>query len=540
MSLQIEHISYRINGCLILDNVTATADVGEIVGLIGPNGAGKSTLANVLTGFLAPTSGEIHLDGRRITGLTAQQVAGRGVARTFQDPHLPWNLTVLETVLAVLSSNPLSPEEHGPSSWTRSDTSTEAHSRCSAILERLGLAEPAHAPVRDLSFGQQRLVALAMAIARPSHLLVLDEPFVGLKSSALQRVLACLREEARTKTIIMIDHTLSALRAVASRLWFMHRGRLKNFGDYSAMATSPLFEHGYLGLGQPERRSDREGQTQRAPETTRILSAAEPSVDPRLEPILSLRGMSAGYGNKLILSEVDLRAFAGEALCIVGLNGSGKSTLLRSIVGLANVFSGEILLKGNNIVGLLCDEVVQRGVRLFVQDHRLFRTLTLRDNLILMAAGLCRCGATLFRFPMIGRSKLSVVIDDVQQKLAESGLVFSNRPAATYSGGEQAKVAMAQLNLGSPDILLLDEPTSGVDAVSRSSLLTFVRQAQGMGRCLLIVEHDLDFVASVASRVVIIRSGVLIPLEWRPGQPAGEILSAFYGVLEVPEGKESK
>jgi len=250
--------------------------------------------------------------------------------------------------------------------------------------------------------------------------------------------------------------------------------------------------------------------------------------------------MSAGYGNKLILSEVDLQAFAGEVLCIVGLNGSGKSTLLRSIVGLAHILSGEIILKGHNIVGLLCDEVVQRGVRLFVQDHRLFRTLTLRDNLILMAAGLCRCGTTFFSFPLIGRSKLSVVIDDVQQKLAESGLVFSNRPAATYSGGEQAKVALAQLNLGSPDILLLDEPTSGVDAVSRSSLLAFVRQAQGMGRCLLIVEHDLDFVASVASRVVIIRSGALIPLEWRPGQPAGEILSAFYGVLGVPEGKESK
>ena len=253
MSLQIEHISYRINGSLIIVMMSEADEVfGEIIGLIGPNGAGKSTLANVLSGFIVPSKGTAHFEGRSLIGIAPQGIARLGVARTFQGQHLPWNSTPRQCLFSVVTLERGRDIGHDGGDAAPNVASGNLLAQVEKLLARFGLAEASTTPARDLSFGQQRMLALAMACARCSRLLILDEPFAGLISSSLEIVLDVLRTEANTKAFIFIDHTLSAVREVACRTWFMHRGRLTMFRAYSEMAVSRVFLRDYLGATAPD------------------------------------------------------------------------------------------------------------------------------------------------------------------------------------------------------------------------------------------------------------------------------------------------
>ncbi|HEY5021573.1 MAG TPA: ATP-binding cassette domain-containing protein [Gemmatimonadaceae bacterium] len=492
MSLEFRQICYRVGDHVILEDVTASVAPGELVALVGPNGSGKSTLANVATGFIRPTSGEVFLDGDDITGRSSECIADLGVARTFQGQHLPWNGTVLEVVAAVVaprSDDGIAASAASP--WWRG-IPAEASERAGELLAEFGLERQAKTPARDLSFGQQRLLGLAIALARQSTYLILDEPFTGLKGAALEIVIEVLRREAKTKAIVLIDHTLSAVQALAPRLWFMHRGRLSAFESYSEMAASDLFARDYLGAKKD------------GPEAAPAPAIYRASVGADAEPVLSLRAVSTGYGDNVVLHDVNLDVRKGEIVCVIGLNGSGKSTLLRLVLGLARRFAGEVCLFGESERRPSPDLVTRKGVRLLTQDHRLFRMLTIRDNLMISAAG-AGFDATL-RLIRPEHSTANAV-DRTVRELETAGVVSGRRTAATYSGGEQARVALAALNYGDPGLILLDEPTSGIDGVATSSLRAMVRDWQRQGIPVMIVEHALDFVASIASRVVMVGDG---------------------------------
>jgi ABC-type branched-subunit amino acid transport system ATPase component len=490
VKLEIRHVTYRVGGQAIVDDVSAELRPGELIALVGPNGAGKSTLANIVTGLIAPTAGEVLLDGANVAGLRPEQIANRGVARTFQGGHLPWNAMVSDAVASVVASGRFEPVSAGLLS-SLSPLRVAARTRAGELLEMLGLDHSARVPVRELSFGQQRLVALAAALARPSELLVLDEPFTGLKSVALERVARVLRDELRTKAILLIDHTLSAVQAVATRLWFMHRGRLTEFGSYAELSASDAFVREYLGAGPGASAGVARGS-----------NAAAPAVRAEEQPVLSMRGVSAGYGNNEVLRDVDFDVRRGEVVCVIGHNGSGKSTLLRAVVGLARRFSGSVLLDGEVLGEPTPDTAVRCGVRLLVQDHRLFRSLSLRDNLALAAAG-SRQGSL---------SRAGSAFDAADQTLARleaAGTWFSSRPASTYSGGEQARVALSALDYGEARLVLLDEPTSGIDGAATSVLRGHIETWRSDGLAVVIIEHALDFVAAVATRVALIEHGHL-------------------------------
>ena len=510
MTLCIEHLSYHVDGCAIIDDLCARAESGDLIGLIGPNGAGKSTLANVITGFLPVSSGTVRLRGRLLTGLTPEQIALAGVVRTFQTPHLPWNLTAMDCLLAVLSSNPTK-------RWSlhfagRGDLRAIA----ADMLTRMGLSSAALTPARDLSFGEQRLLGFAMALARPSSLLILDEPFTGLKSAALETIVKAIREEVRTRAVIIIDHALSAVRAVASCLWFMHKGHLTIFEDFKAMVASEGFTKNYLGARSASTLTGSDAATDSSGTVIKSTVVTKPPSLRQPEPVLTLSQVTAGYGNNAIIQGIDLKVYPGEIVCIIGLNGSGKSTLLRAVVGLAHLFEGEIALQGRRFIQVTPDRVIREGVRLLVQDHRLFRSLTLRDNIMVSAAA---CGPA-ENSSMWCRLMRSVwaqeAADAAIHKLRLSGIGSNDRPAGTYSGGEQARIALAQLQLGRPKLLLLDEPTSGIDGVAAESLRAAIRAWNAQNIPVVVVEHALDFVACIATRVLVLSHGRIHEVKLSP------------------------
>ncbi len=532
MKLSIDRVSFGIGDAIILDGVTGELESGESVGIIGPNGAGKTTLADLISGFSKPSAGKILLDGLDLTLLTPAEIGRVGVSRMFQGSHLAWNLTARENVQAVLDSRK-------DQSWRGAifESQPSKNLGCSGQdmalnnLERVGLIGEQETPARDLSFGQQRLLALARSLAYPSKLLLLDEPFTGVKGAALARILGILGEEAaQGRMILVIDHALSAIQSTASRLWFMHKGKLEVFSNYKTMVGSDVFVQSYLGLrntvtddsaSQIEKRviikdvvlgkevkryGANDGPCGMSHEMGEVQSIdANPHAKTCSEIVLSLRDVSGGYGTKTIVRDINFDLFAGDVFCILGLNGSGKSTLLRIIAGIVAQFRGNISFDGLPIGNLHPDFRIRLGMRFLPQDHRIFRSLSIEENLILAVAPLePQCTVPGLPLSAPGNSDLNAMCADFNTKELNV-----KRFAGTLSGGEQASVALAQLKYGSPKLLLLDEPTSGIDGITRSKLSTMIANWQGAGAAIIVVEHDILYSLSVASRVGILKDGML-------------------------------
>lgn len=534
MTLSVENLGCDIGGRVILQNVTASIAPGEIVALIGPNGAGKTTLLNAISGLIRPSTGKIVLGGRSISGLRPTQIASLGVSRMFQSQHLAWNLTAADNVIAAIES-PSFP------SWTNTmlrpgytrRVEHEAREAARGVLRRLNVDGVSATPARDLSHGQQRLIGLARALAYQANLLLLDEPLTGLKKSALTYVLRVLEEEAaRGRALLITDHTLSVVRDIASRIWYMHKGRLTTFANYGALADSDLFKESYLGL---KARDARDAKLQSLEHGTATVSAMTPRADDTSRPresdrwstlqqperdkvglsaplVLSLRAVSAGYESNVVLRNINLELRKGDVLCVLGLNGCGKSTLLRAIAGAARVFGGEIWLGGKPIHPLSTDQRIREGLRMLPQDHRLFWRLSVADNLLLGTAALGGSGSFLPGMPLSIGAAPKRRVEAVTHALASELAITGDRTAGSLSGGEQARVSLSQLHEPLSKVILLDEPTAGIDGIARSELFDSITDWKNRGIPVLLVEHDVEFVLSVATRVAILRQGSLLEL----------------------------
>lgn len=530
MRLSIEELTYSIGQFKILDQVTAEASAGNVIGIIGPNGAGKSTLANVLSGLIRPSSGRIALNGTMLTEIVPEQVADLGISRMFQDQHLSWNLSTFENVLAAAEVNQAI-TWHGELLHLLGlqVANRPVAQMAMQILERVGLIDQQDVLARNLSFGQQRLLALGRTLISQGRLVILDEPFTGLKSESVDRVLKSLREESLNRIHLIIDHSLSILREVATQIWYMHRGRLTVFDSFSSMTASSLFVESYLGYRETKA-MDREvasigikktklvnGQhDDKARKVPRDVQS-HAGIDGSGAPRLMVRSLSASYGTKLVVEDANIDLFRGEVLCIVGPNGVGKSTLLRALLGIVLKTYGTVCLDGKRLETLTIDQRVRMGLRLLPQDHRIFRYLSIKDNMSLSVAGLtdenfCINGLPLIPGMHIGNEKPQL------SGLALNSLVDnSNRLAGTLSGGEQAQMALQLFHYGAPKVILLDEPTAGIDGMARSSLLKFIEECTSIGIAFIVVEHDINFVSEVASRVEILREGHLRPTPFEPG-----------------------
>lgn len=506
MTLRINKLSFSIGQNEILRSVNAIIEQGELVGLIGANGAGKTTLVNILTGFLPPSNGDASLDGHTITGRGPQWPAQRGIARTFQRQHLPWNLTVQECLKAAREACHYWPN-HSPAKH-RAQHNSRNHENDEYLQQKLGLADSSNKPARDLSYGQQRLLLLSMAVVSPSKVLLLDEPFTGVRSTALENIIAVLREEAKMKAVLIIDHALSAVCSIATKILFMNHGTIRSFSDFGSLLESKEFRTNYMGSPAVISTSEPK-KVKQEKSGAKTLFAHKPVLPPKT--VLNLRGVSIGYGNVPVLSRIDLQIGAGQILGVIGLNGSGKSTLLRGIAGLVSLIEGDIEFLGQDIHGLQPNEIAAKGIRLLVQDHCLFRTLSMEENLVLSAVSLTRRQES--GIPMLLRYETMNLISEHKTALKDQGIRFRNATADTYSGGEQARLALSALSFGDPALILLDEPTAGLDGAAINELRAMVREWAALGVAVIIVEHSLNFVVGLCNNIVVVQHGSLRELD---------------------------
>jgi ABC-type branched-subunit amino acid transport system ATPase component len=242
-ALQTQNLVKKFGGFVATDSVTLNVEAGARHALIGPNGAGKTTLINLLTGFLGPTSGQVILQGSEVTHLAQHQRVKRGLARTFQINRLFAELTVLESVVLAVNER----LGLGARFWKPVGSHTQAVNEAAQLLDTLRLSDVAHEQTRNLAYGKQRLIEIALALAAKPQVLLLDEPAAGVPTSESRELFASIAALPRDVTILLIEHDMDLVFRFADQISVLVNGAVLTQGTPDAIANDPKVKEVYLG-----------------------------------------------------------------------------------------------------------------------------------------------------------------------------------------------------------------------------------------------------------------------------------------------------
>jgi ABC-type uncharacterized transport system ATPase subunit len=505
--ISLRHIHKRFGAVTALDDVSLDIGTGEVLALVGENGAGKSTLMNVLYGLYQADSGEVLVDGQPVRLRSPRDAIARGIGMVHQHFMLVPTLTVAENV--VLGRE--------PSRWGRMDLE-RACQEVAATCERFGFKLDPRARVDTLSVGSQQKVEIVKALHRGAQVLILDEPTAVLtpqESDDLFRVARGLAAGGRT--VVFISHKLREVLSVAERVAVMRRGRL--VAEVRAANTRPE-ELAALMVGE-SRVPHAEAQTYHPPEGPKLLEARE------------LR--ARGADGRPALSGVSLEVHAGEIVGIAGVDGNGQRELAEVLTGLRALDGGGGSLLGEPLVGLTPAEARRRGVG-HIPEDRLWRAvvkaMSVEENVALGR----QAQAPFARGPQVDfagrRERTEALLKTYDVRPPDPRV-----PLQALSGGNQQKVVVARELDAAPKLLVVVQPTRGLDIGAVAQVQAKLREARDRGAGVLLVSLDLEEVLALSDRIYVFFEGRITGTFSRPEFDEREIGRRMLGTgVEVAHG----
>jgi rhamnose transport system ATP-binding protein len=469
--LEMRGVSKSFGATDALKDVSLTLLPGEIHALVGENGAGKSTLIKAMTGIHRPSSGSIFMDGREVSFRDTGAAQRAGVVAIYQEPMVFPDLSVAENIFISHKDRPQRID------WTR------LYDEAAAIIARLGVTLDPRRPASELTLAEQQTVEIARAISLRVRVLIMDEPSASLSEHEVSRLFGIARAlRDQGVAVLYISHRLEEIFALSDRVTVMRDGR--------HISTRPTAETTQGGLIAEMVGRDMAGRFARLP------GQAQAEVMLRVE----------GLGRQGAFRDVSFSVRKGEIVCLSGLVGARRTDVGLALFGVAPADAGRIEIGGRAVTIASPKDAMALGIAYASEDRRKMG-LALGESI---AANITL--PTLSRytgaFGWIDRLREMSDAADFRKRLDIKAASLA-APVGTLSGGNQQKVMLAKwLNMG-PRLLIVDEPTRGIDIGAKAEVHALLRQLAGQGVAIIVISSDLPEVLSLADRVLVMREGRL-------------------------------
>lgn len=483
--LKMSGICKAFAGITALSGAELSVERGEVHAIVGQNGAGKSTLIKILTGVYQKDDGEITFDGRPSRINSPREAQDSGISTIYQELNLVRLRSVTENVVL----------GYEPRHWWGAIDWKAAHARARQILSRFGIDIDVDAPLGNYPTAIQQLVAIARAVSLNAKLVIMDEPTSSLDDREVEVLFGVIRElQSSGTSIIYVSHFLDELFEICDRVTVMRDGRTV---ASTAIADVTKLELIAAMLG-------RDVADIRAAGMTELASSAEHSD----EVLLQVSGAASGRR----LRNLDLKVHRGEIVGLAGLLGSGRTEAARAIFGIDRLISGEVSVAGCGAIDNP-RKAIAAGIGFLTEDRKaegIVPELSVRENL------------TLALLPRL--SRMGVVDKAAESKIA-SQLISSlgiktasmDQPVSELSGGNQQKVLLGRWLATEPRLLILDEPTRGVDVGAKLEIQSIIRRFVDGGCGVILISSEFEELIEGADQIVVLQEGCSVKVLSNPG-----------------------
>jgi rhamnose transport system ATP-binding protein len=490
--LAVTHLRKSYSGVRALTDASIEVRAGEIHGLVGENGAGKSTLVRILTGAASPDDGEVEVDGQRVTTFTPAEGRRLGIVAIHQHPALFPDLSVAENLALGVERGRLLSRVN----WTA------RRLKARDALTRVGADIDVDRDARSLSLPEQQLVEMARALSVQARLLILDEPTASLTPREVDRLFALLHElRAGGVAIIYISHRLEELPRLADRVTVLRDGSTVGTRQMADVDAAMLIR---LMVGR---------------EVASVFPKRHVAIG---EPVLEVDGVSS---SDVGVHDVSFTVARGEIVGLAGLVGAGRTELARVLFGLARRDRGTVRVAGRQFDPRSAAEAIAGGLAYLPEDrrrHGVVLDLPVAANLTLAALGTVSHGGWLDA--RAERTTAARLVDALGVRTASL-----ETPVRQLSGGNQQKVALGRWLVRVPHVLVLDEPTQGVDVGAKAEIHRLIGDLAAKGLGVLLISSELPEILGISDRILVMRQGQVVAHFDRAVADAESVMAAAFG-----------
>jgi inositol transport system ATP-binding protein len=478
--LKLESISKEFPGVKALDNVSLEVAPGEIHGLLGENGAGKSTLIKIMSGAYQPDGGTMELDRQRLHLANPHQAQALGIVTIYQEFNLVPSLTIAENVFIGRE-----PGQSGFVDWAALRRETLI------VTERLGIHLKPGSLVRNLSVADQQMVEIARALSMRSRIIIMDEPTSALSDNEVQQLFKIMRD-LRTQglSIIFVTHRLEEVHEICDRITVLRDGHNVGSANVADINTADIIR---MMVG-------------RSMDELFQRSAFHEFGDTALQVRNLSRQGTARDPNATVLQDISFVVRRGEILGIAGLVGAGRTELARAIFGADPFDSGDVMIDGLPTHIRSPQDAIRHGIGLVPEDRKqqaLFLALAVRQNLSIASL------ANLTRWGMFIREKAEMSLVERFRETLNIRMASSEQKILNLSGGNQQKVVIARWLALQPKVLIVDEPTRGIDIAAKAEVHQLLDEMAKSGIAVIMISSELPEIIGMSDRIITIREGRL-------------------------------
>jgi ribose transport system ATP-binding protein len=467
--LEMRDISKSFAGVQALRSVSFTCRRGKVHALVGENGAGKSTLIKILAGAYQADSGEIVFNGKRYTSLTTREALDNGIRIIYQELNLIPYMSVAENIFL----------GREPKTRLGLIDGKGLYEQARELLTGLGVKIDVRTPVGELTVAGQQMVEIAKALSQRAELIVMDEPSAILAGDELAQLFAIIQSLIdQGVTIVYISHRLDEVFEIADEVTVLKDGVVVGTSPIEQLTRPALIQ---MMVGRSLEEVFPRGTGQRG------------------EPVLVAEAISA----EPMPRDCSLTLYAGEILGLAGMVGSGRTELARALFGAATLRSGKLTLKGKPLELHNPGRAVRAGLALVPEDRKsqgLFLGLPIRNNVTLTILD------RLAEYGIISREREAETVQKARQELSIH-MVSADQEVQFLSGGNQQKVVLAKWLATSPSVVILDEPTRGIDVGAKFEIYQLMRQLTDRGVAILMISSEMMEIVGMSDRIMVMHDG---------------------------------